>query len=93
MSRRERSTNNAPTSSTEPISSAEVPALIDPFVEDCSMLVWRNASSVVVRVELCSLDSSIVYPLEIAPAQRLRAPAVFAEHVRTRAPQLVLVED
>lgn len=51
---------------------------------------WVNRSADNVRIELCSLDSSTVHNLSIAPGRRLRAPAIYADMVRTRAPQMVL---
>lgn len=54
---------------------------------------WVNRSNVDVRIELCSLNSDTVHNLTIAPGQRLRAPAIYADMVRTRAPQLILVDE
>ncbi len=79
----------------------EAPALSTPTAEGRELDVidvsevgapsreWVNRSNVDVRIELCSLNSDTVHNLLIAPGQRLRAPAIYADMVRTRAPQLV----
>lgn len=76
------STTDAP--AAEALDAIDVSELGAPSAE------WVNRSTDTVRIELCSLDSAIVHDLSIAPGRRLRAPAIYADMVRTRAPQMIL---
>lgn len=93
MSKRRAAEASAP--AAEPLALSEEPVsdelpVVDVAEASAPALTWRNASRDTVRIELCSLDSSVVHSLSIAPGQRLRAPAVYADMVRTRAPQMTL---
>lgn len=93
MSKRRAPEASAPSleSPAPPVESvSDELAVVDVTEASAPSLEWRNASQDTVRIELCSLDGSVVHPLTIAPGQRLRAPAIYADMVRTRAPQMIL---